>query len=422
MWRAWVSGVLVLGAINVFPAENISLPYSAPANDPDDLSIWPNTTSRANSDSWLAQNHDRIRLMRPRLLVLNFSNRAKPGQVERMTRELIAALAESSRYHGYANSNAPAFLQYQVFKVIDLSDGSTNANSPRVPLKPLARDGSNVRYSGFFEEAFAANYGVRDPAAPNRFLRLDELVDRGFVHEVFFFCEGDPPVKAYEVVELKPRYDEGFKRAGNEFVQAGNGGDAAQKWTGRSLRLGFVNASRGIGCYMESLSHGLEGTAMSGAIPYLTRYFKEFAGYDLDRRFGLPFSTFYDLPYGTNAVEYPDASTAVIHARGKSWTLTNYAALGGNAHWPPNARRHYDLENAGAVMSTIEDWRIGSGENGRDRVRLWSNAAFAQYRKLAPDCDGAWLVYWRQNMPGLDNRQKDDLGRPMKNWWPFLFY
>jgi hypothetical protein len=41
---------------------------------------------------------------------------------------------------------------------------------------------------------------------------------------------------------------------------------------------------------------------------------------------------------------------------------------------------------------------------------------------MAPDCMGPWLVYWRQNMPGLDNRQKDADGRPMKNWWPFLFY
>jgi hypothetical protein len=25
-------------------------------------------------------------------------------------------------------------------------------------------------------------------------------------------------------------------------------------------------------------------------------------------------------------------------------------------------------------------------------------------------------------MPGLDNTALDDDGRPMKNWWPFLFY
>jgi hypothetical protein len=45
-----------------------------------------------------------------------------------------------------------------------------------------------------------------------------------------------------------------------------------------------------------------------------------------------------------------------------------------------------------------------------------------QYRDLAPDCMGRWVVYWRQNMPGLGNTALDDDGRPMKNWWPFLFY
>ena len=393
-----------------------------PSDDPADLTVWPNQTSHANSDRWLVENHDRIHVMQPRLLVLNLSNRATMRQIERMTDDLIKALAESSRYHGYRDSNAPPFLQYQVFKFVDLSDGTTNANSRHVPLKSGVTNDFNVRYNAFFEDEFARHYGVHDPKNPSRFLRLDELVDGGYVHEVFFFCEGDPPVKAFEVVELKPQYDESFHRAGSRFVQAGNGGDPDQKWTGRSVRLGFVNASRGIGCYLESLSHGIEGIATSGAIPYFSRYFKEFAGYDLDKRFGLPFPTFYDLPYGEPVVRYPNPQTAVVKFQGREWTLTNYVAIGGNAHWPPNGRQHYDLENTNAVMSTIEDWRMGSGPNGKDAAKPWSNEAFTRYRALAPDCMGPWLVYWRQNMPGLDNRQKDDAGRPMKNWWPFLFY
>jgi hypothetical protein len=74
------------------------------------------------------------------------------------------------------------------------------------------------------------------------------------------------------------------------------------------------------------------------------------------------------------------------------------------------------------VLSTIEDWRIGSGKDGRDLAKPFTNAAFRNYGDLAPDCMGAWLIYWRQNMPGLDNKQKDENGTPMKNWWPFLFY
>jgi hypothetical protein len=391
-------------------------------NDPADLTAWPNQTSRANGDLWLVENHDRLRVMRPRLLVVNLSNRVKMEKVRRMTADLVDAMAESSRYHGYRDSNAPAFLQYEVFKFVDLADGTTNANSLRFPLKPGVTNDFNIRYTAFFEDEFAAHYAVRDPKVPGRFLRLDELLDGGYVHEVFLFGEGVLPVKGFEVVELKPQYDEQFRRVGTNWVQAGNGGDPDQRWTGRSVRLGFVNASRGIGCYLESLGHGLEYTARSGAIPYLTRYFKEFAGMDLDTRHGLPFPSFYSLPYGMTAVEYPDARTAVLKFQQRTWTLTNYAVAGGNAHWPPNGRKHYDLGNTNPVMSTIEDWRIGSGPDGKDAAQPWTNEAFARYRKLAPDCDGPWLVYWRQNMPGLDNRQKDDAGRPMKNWWPFLFY
>jgi len=32
------------------------------------------------------------------------------------------------------------------------------------------------------------------------------------------------------------------------------------------------------------------------------------------------------------------------------------------------------------------------------------------------------LIFRRQCMPGLDNKSLDDQGRPMRNWWVFLFY
>ena len=64
----------------------------------------------------------------------------------------------------------------------------------------------------------------------------------------------------------------------------------------------------------------------------------------------------------------------------------------------------------------------GRGQGNRDRAGPFSSAVLLRNRDLAPDCMGAWLVYWRQNMPGMNNRSKDDAGKPMKNWWPFLFY
>lgn len=400
---------------------------SGPQNDPTNLTIWPNQVSHANSDRWLVEHHDEIRQMKPRLLVLNFDNHTARGKIEQLVDEIIAGLTEGSRRHGYKDSDSPAFLRYQVFKFVDLRE--TNApqselNSLLVPLKPGVTNGFNVDHNRFFNDEFARHYGVRDSTRGDHFLRLDELVGRGYVHEVWIITNGDESrITAFECVELKPRYNEQLERVGDEYVQAGNGGDPDQKWTGRSVRLGFINSTRGPGCFLESLSHAIEGTSTSKAIPYFTRYFAEFAGYDLRRRWGLPFNSFYSLNYGGRVVDFLDDHTLAVKAwKGDPLVVSNYFAIGGNAHWPPNARGHYDLDNTNAVLSAIEDWRIGSGAGGKDLLRPWTNESFAQYRALAPDCMGAWLVYWRQNFPGLDNKQKGDDGKSMKNWWPFLFY
>jgi hypothetical protein len=418
---------LVLWAALAAAGEVAAQPAPNPWNDPADPTAWPNRTSKANGDPWLAEHHDRIRSMRPRLLLINFSNEHSRAHLDLLAKRLIAALAESTRYHGYRDPKAPAFLNYDVFKFIDLRDADrTTGNSRKLPVKdPRRTSGFNFKYAALFGDEFAAHLGVADPRDPRRFLRLDELIDAGAVHEVWFFDSGNtqvvPQPGAYEVVELKPRYDEQFRKQDGRPVQAGNGGDDEQPWTGRSVRIGAVNASRGPGCFLESLAHGLEGAAQSGAIPYFSRYFLEFAGFDLDKRFGLPFQSLYAVSYGDRSIRYEGGAMFVPHD-GTDRRVGNYVCLGGNAHFPPNARGHYDLDNDRPVSSTIEDWRIGSGPGGRDLAKPWTNAAFRNYRDLAPDCMGAWLVYWRQNMPGYGNRQKDAAGRPMKNWWPFLFY
>lgn len=399
-----------------------------PWSDPADKTVWPNTTSRANSDPWIAANHDAIKVMRPRLLLINFSNEHSRDHLDKLTKQLVKALAESSRYHGYADPKAPAFLEYQVFKFVDLRDADVKTgNSSKIPVKDAnAKRGFNMKYRAYFSQEFADLYAVPDPRDPKRFLRLDELLDAGYVHEVWFFESGNvkaiPHVGSYEVVEEKPKYDAAFKKLGNQWVQAGNGGDNDQPWTGRSCRIGCVNASRGVGCFLESLAHGMEYTANSGVIPYFTRYFKEYADFNLKERYKLPFDSLYGVNYGGKQLAYPDATTMVVTHGKQEYRVPNYVPAGGSAHFPPNARGHYDLDNGEPVMSTIEDWRIGSGPGGKDVAKAFTNKAFREYRDLAPDCMGAWLVYWRQNMPGLANRQKDAAGKPMKNWMPFLFY
>ena len=72
----------------------------------------------------------------------------------------------------------------------------------------------------------------------------------------------------------------------------------------------------------------------------------------------------------------------------------------------PNGRHHDDLDNRAPVLSTIETWRQPESRS-RARGRRTSSSATGTSQ---PDCMGRWVVYWRQNMPGLDNTALDDDG------------
>ena len=332
--------------------------------------IWPNDESGANSDPWLVAHHDRITVMRPRVLGLNFVTGLGAAEARRQLDVLCAVLGESSRWHGYADPAAPAFLEYSVLDVVDLSEpaGRVDRNSARFP-----RDGIHLDYAALFDM-------VRHDG-----LRLDELLDRGLVHELWLLADHTDHTWPWETVEVKRTYDDAFRPVAWT-PHAGNSGPHNAPWIGRSLRVLFVNHARGVGCAMESLGHSLEHMATCGAIPYYERHFRE-------------------------------ATMLGLYGAGRRRIRRREVAPIGNVHFMPNGRFDYDLDGSGPVLSTIESWRQPDSE-----PRPWTPAVLERYRDLAPDCMGRWVVYWRQNLPGLANTALDDDGRPMKNWWPFLFY
>ena len=75
--------------------------------------VWPNAESGANSDPWLIANHDRIRLMQPRVLAVNFVHGLSEREARAKLDGLCAALREASRWQGYRDPQAPPFLDYQ---------------------------------------------------------------------------------------------------------------------------------------------------------------------------------------------------------------------------------------------------------------------------------------------------------------------
>jgi hypothetical protein len=383
---------------------------------------WPNEVSATNSDDWIHDNHDRIHVMRPKVLVLVFMN--DWHQEVTLTNQFINALKISTKYHGYADPTAPAFLQYQVAKYVDLRDPpgtpTLDGNSTKFPR--LSTSGMNFRYTDLYNDTFAGYYGYPDPDHPGEYLDLNELIQRGIVNELWFFAYHGAYGAPYETIELKQYYDANLNKRVGVHGPAGNG-HYNIPWSGGSFRITFINGQRGIGCATENLGHALEGMANYNFCPYYRTYFYEYAGFDLDTRWGLPFNSFYYYRYdGSDYNNYMKPDRLVAHYYGTDYTVNNYYVIGGNVHWMPTGRTQYDLDNTQSVYSTIEHYRLFDGPDGQDQKELWNRSKFVPYYSVAPDCMGPWLVYWRMNMPGLDNPCLDNAGQPMKNWWVFLFY
>jgi hypothetical protein len=74
------------------------------------------------------------------------------------------------------------------------------------------------------------------------------------------------------------------------------------------------------------------------------------------------------------------------------------------------------------IWKTLPAFYHAHFRDGTGLKEVFTPAAFASYREFAQDCMGPWLVWWRQNFPGLDNVSRDHSDAPMRNWWPYLFY
>jgi hypothetical protein len=397
----------------------------ADAGSPDYVE-WPNPESSATSDPWIVENHERIGRMRPRVLALNFVNARTNAEMITFYEQIFASIREATRFHGAEDPAAPAFLEYEIAYAVDLRDdpppkGWVLRNSSIYPREDPVDGDWGFDYERLFHEDFARRYGIADPDAPGEVLDLCELSERGLVHEVWIYGDADvPDVSAAEILGLMPAYSAGLERGARLDGCAGNGcfdaEDTIPASCTRTLRIGWVNHTRGVGCYMESLSHGIERIGNGGLIPYFRRQFRPFAGFDLDTRYGLPFDSWYACD-GTRCLTYPTPTSVQWSTAGMSGTIDPYLAVCGNAHFPPNAREHYDVENRDdTVMTTCRTYRQG------DVPQPVTSETWSRYRSLAPDCTGAWIVWWWQSFPGLGNHAVDDDGATMRNWWPFLFY
>jgi hypothetical protein len=393
---------------------------------------WPNAESSASSDPWLAEHHDRIRTLRPRVLALNFVNAKTNAQMIADVEKIMAALAEGSRWHGWDDASAPAMLQPELVAAIDLRDDPVPAgwpwnNSTLYPREDPPAGTWGFDYAALFGDAFAARYGFG--------MDLCAMVDAGLVHEVWVYVDGDVPGEAgmAELLEMKPYYDDARRRLdelGLDFC-AGNGCFDADDLPlipphcTRTVRIASINHARGTGCFLENVTHGFESTASTGVIPYLRPWFLHFADMDLDARYGTPFASWYACPYDRpDCITYTGPTSLDYDVGFAQGSIDDYRPVCGQGHIPPNGRGQYDYwgESPIVTISSCDHFRLLDGPGGADATEPFESVAFNGYNELAPDCGGGWHVYWFQSFPGYRNRAIADEGEPMLPWWPFLYY
>ena len=146
----------------------------------------------------------------------------------------------------------------------------------------------------------------------------------------------------------------------------------------------------------------------------------------MNTRFGTPFQDWYGQCTGKGSMgclTYPDQNSVTW---GGTNTITPFNQACGNAHFPPNARGEYDQTNTFTVLSTCEHYGLHDGPGGADMQTPYNAATTDKWntpqyggRSVA---GGAWYLYWWQSWPGLDTKATLPDGKPMKNWWVYLYY
>jgi hypothetical protein len=403
---------------------------------------WPVGEHGANSDPWLVTHNQVITQMRPSVLVLNFDNGVSTAQTMTTAQTLAMALDAGSAYHGYLDSTAPIFLQYQIAGVVDLTNN--NPNNPSVPLgwtnpsSTLLPTDSTGQFDApqLFQPQFA-DFGISDPATSQPYT-LCQLFEKGKINEVWIQdgetdVAGGPQRRAPLYLERKQTYDANGAAIQGSFEDCIGGGSQVycldNIQCGVTVRLVHMDPStgEGVSCDLEVQGWGIEG--MWKVLPSFQTDAYAFLNRDFNTRFNVPFNGWSDIcdGMGTPCVSYPTQFSATSPASvAPSWNIPDptFRQGCGSSQFQPNATLRGDFPNTTTnVESRCAHFGLGDGEDGGDAYEIYPAATVAQEdQTYSGVCGGGWQIYWRQSMPGYQNQAKAYDGTPMKNWWPILFY
>jgi len=363
--------------------------------------------------------------MSPRVLVLNFNNGATSDSARQTADRQVAAIAEGSRYRGYSDATAPVFLNYQIARVVDLTDrpaAPANWTNPSSTQLPVTTSGAFDPVA-LFTSRFSTLYGFPDKTM-SRFLSLCELFEQGVINEVWIEDGESGQRHAPFNAERKQVYDmENVAVPGSFSPCVGGGGCLTDVSCSVTVRIAHLDQSRGPGCDLDVRGWSLEG--MWDALPAFQSEALAFLNRDFRTRFGVNFNGWENIcdQAGNPCVRYPTPSTAAgTNANGSAWTISNFVQGCGSTAFPPNARFRYDYQDLTPVQSRCEHFGLHDGIGGVDALELFTADRIAAADQAFPDCGGGWQIYWRQSIPGLGTPATTAAGLPLRNWWPLLFY
>jgi len=400
--------------------------------------------------------------------------------------QYVNMLAMGSQYHSKAVNDhvVPAFLKPEILRIVDLHDGNGKVNSDAFPSfqPPGDNGGSQITgYAELFTEEFARVLDIKDTSG--EVLTLGQLVATGHVHEVIivanqvdkrsYLSDGtDVPNDPYQVttslLEVASNvqvYDDTLKKIDHVFVRSNVSTEHkhvdrianptvhdanTMPWVGHSLRISFMNVILGAGALLHSFGHEIEYQYNSNSvcvpinskncerkspIPYMSALFRRFAGFDMSERFKTSFESFYHFEsyphksYQFMPCEQRSASDQAYCSRldfinpdpGDVPFIDNYIQGCGNVHFWPGALKGNTFSQSGLpVNSFCETFQFTNEQPDAVSPENWKY--LSENPAVNNDNGGDFLVYWMRNMPGLNNRAHDFQNRPMKNWWPFLYY
>jgi len=89
----------------------------------------------------------------------------------------------------------------------------------------------------------------------------------------------------------------------------------------------------------------------------------------------------------------------------------------GSTDYTPNNQGKLDYDNAREISSDCQNWEPAGGTKEYISCKTWGGSNCTQYNEDGDNV--AYLVWWMQNLPGIDNEVYDD-DYKVKNWWDFV--